>query len=64
MCLILLIAFSAFTFALQALDIVIVGGGPAGLSTAIEAYLTGANVTIIEKRDGFSRGQLLIPLNS
>lgn len=38
-------------------DIAIVGGGPAGLSAAITAAASGANVTIIE-RDGCLGGQL------
>ena len=60
---ILIMALSAFTFVLQALEIVIVGGGPSGLATAIEAHQTGANVTIVEKRNGYSRGQLLMLFN-
>lgn len=57
--LIFLIAFHICTFSLQALDVVIIGGGPAGLATAIEAHASGANVTVIEKRSTYSRDQLL-----
>jgi len=39
--------------------VVIVGGGPAGLATAMEAYQSGAKVTIIEKRSTYTRNQLL-----
>jgi len=38
---------------------VVVGAGPIGLRTAIEAQLLGAKVTVIEKRTGFSRNNVL-----
>jgi len=41
------------------LSVVIVGGGPAGLATAIEAYHAGAHVTVIEKRSAYVRSQLV-----
>ncbi len=41
------------------LSVVIIGAGPAGLSTAIEAKNQGAKVTIIEKRKNYSRNQVL-----
>jgi 2-polyprenyl-6-methoxyphenol hydroxylase-like FAD-dependent oxidoreductase len=37
--------------------VIIIGGGPAGLATAIEAHEKGANVSIIEKREAYSREQ-------
>ncbi|CAG9824833.1 unnamed protein product [Phaedon cochleariae] len=39
--------------------VLIVGGGPCGLRTAIEAQLLGAKVVVIEKRDRFSRNNVL-----
>ena len=46
------------------LSVVIIGGGPAGLATAIEARVLGADVTIIEKRETFVRIQRLFLLDS
>ncbi|XP_028999519.1 F-actin-monooxygenase mical2b isoform X2 [Betta splendens] len=37
----------------------IIGGGPCGLRTAIELALMGARVVVIEKRDSFSRHNVL-----
>ncbi|XP_043944621.1 F-actin-monooxygenase MICAL2-like isoform X4 [Protopterus annectens] len=37
----------------------IIGGGPCGLRTAIELSLLGAKVVVIEKRDSFSRNNVL-----
>lgn len=37
----------------------IIGGGPCGLRTAIEMALMGAKVVVIEKRDSFSRNNVL-----
>ncbi|XP_040053372.2 F-actin-monooxygenase MICAL2 isoform X6 [Gasterosteus aculeatus] len=37
----------------------IIGGGPCGLRTAIELALLGAKVVVIEKRDAFSRNNVL-----
>ena len=45
------------------LSVVIIGGGPAGLATAIEAHLHGADVTIIEKRETYLRLQTLFLLD-
>lgn len=41
----------------ESLSVVIIGGGPAGLATAIEAGQAGASVTVVEKRASYSRGQ-------
>lgn len=46
------------------LSVVIIGGGPAGLATAIEAQQKGAQVTLIEKRSSYSRGQSILLDNS
>ena len=47
----------------EPLSVVIIGGGPAGLATAIEAKAAGANVTILEKREHYSRDQFLFLLD-
>jgi NADPH-dependent 2,4-dienoyl-CoA reductase/sulfur reductase-like enzyme len=39
--------------------VLIIGGGPCGLRTAIEAQLCGAKVVVVEKRDRFSRNNVL-----
>ncbi|KAK3880510.1 hypothetical protein Pcinc_014999 [Petrolisthes cinctipes] len=39
--------------------ILIIGAGPCGLRSAIEAQLLGAKVVVIEKRDRFSRNNVL-----
>ncbi len=46
------------------LSVVIVGGGPAGLATAIEAHNQGASVTVIEKRASYAREQTLFLFDS
>ena len=38
-------------------DVLVIGGGPAGLATAIEAADSGAQVTVVEKRKSYSRSQ-------
>lgn len=45
------------------LSVLVIGGGPAGLATAIEAHNYGARVTIIEQREEHSRPQrvFLVP---
>ena len=40
-------------------QVLIIGGGPCGLRTAIEAQLLGAKVVVVEKRDRFSRNNVL-----
>lgn len=37
----------------------VIGGGPCGLRTAIEFALLGAKVVLVEKRDRFSRNNVL-----
>lgn len=37
----------------------IIGAGPCGLRTAIDLSLLGAKVVVIEKRDAFSRNNVL-----
>jgi len=39
--------------------LLVVGAGPCGLRTAIEAQLLGAKVVVVEKRDRFSRNNVL-----
>ncbi|XP_047476303.1 F-actin-monooxygenase Mical-like isoform X2 [Penaeus chinensis] len=39
--------------------VLIIGAGPCGLRTAIEAQLLGAKVVVVEKRDRFSRNNVL-----
>ncbi|CAL1685229.1 unnamed protein product [Lasius platythorax] len=39
--------------------VLIIGGGPCGLRTAIEAQLLGAKVVVMEKRDRMSRNNVL-----
>lgn len=41
------------------LSVTVIGGGPAGLSAAIQAHLLGANVTVIEKREAYTRNNVL-----
>lgn len=41
------------------LSVAVIGGGPAGLSAAIQAHLLGANVTVIEKRQTYTRNNIL-----
>lgn len=40
-------------------QVLIIGAGPCGLRTAIEAQLLGAKVVVVEKRDRFSRNNVL-----
>ncbi len=45
-------------------SLLIIGGGPAGLGVALEAKERGYDVTLIEKRDAYSREQTLLLLDS
>ncbi len=46
------------------ITVLVIGGGPAGLATAIEAANSGAQVTVVEKRKGYSRGQSVFLLDA
>jgi 2-polyprenyl-6-methoxyphenol hydroxylase-like FAD-dependent oxidoreductase len=45
-------------------SVLIIGAGPAGLATAIEAKSQGYDVTLIEKRDAYTRSQTLFLIES
>ena len=45
---------------LQGKSILIVGAGPAGLITAIEAKLMGCSPTVVEKRTSFTRNNVIL----
>lgn len=49
----------AFAEETKPLSVLVIGGGPTGLATAIEAHLAGADVTIVEKRDAYTRQNTL-----
>lgn len=55
------IFFVLFHFSLFAepLSVLIVGGGPAGLATSIEAKMQGCRVKVMEKREAYTRPQTL-----
>ena len=43
----------------EGLSVLVVGAGPAGLRTAIEARLLGAQVVVAEQRQTFSRNNVI-----
>lgn len=51
--------FLTFMPSSASLQCLIIGGGPCGLRTAIELALLGCKVVVIEKRDTFSRNNVL-----
>jgi hypothetical protein len=53
-----------FGFSENPSSVLVIGGGPAGLATAIEASVNGAHVIIIEKRNSYSRLQRVFLLDS
>ncbi len=55
--------FNPLTSRETPLSVVIIGGGPTGLATAIEAKVAGANVVIVEKRERYSREQFVFLLD-
>lgn len=59
----LLLITLAFVSVEPADSVVIVGGGPAGLATAIEARQANVSVTIVEKRNSYERVQRLFLLD-
>lgn len=60
----LLTLFSPFSLTAEQLSsttsVLIIGGGPAGLACAIEASSYGYDVTIVEKRNTYSRSQPIL----
>lgn len=60
----LLLLFAKGVLSAAPLSVVIIGGGPVGLATAIEAHENGAQVTIVEKRQEYSRLQTVFLLTS
>jgi succinate dehydrogenase/fumarate reductase flavoprotein subunit len=46
------------------LRVVVVGGGPAGLLSALEAYKGGARVCVVEKRLAYTRSSLPSPAHT
>jgi 2-polyprenyl-6-methoxyphenol hydroxylase-like FAD-dependent oxidoreductase len=60
----LAVLFISFLHAEGSLSVLVVGGGPAGLATAIEAAESGAQVTLIEKRTSYTRNRLLFLFES
>lgn len=56
--------FNQLMGAEKPLSIVIIGGGPAGLATAIEAKEAGADVVVVEKRESYTRRQIVFLFDS
>ena len=40
-------------------NVLIIGAGPCGLRTAVETQMMGANTVVIERRNGFTRNNVL-----
>jgi 2-polyprenyl-6-methoxyphenol hydroxylase-like FAD-dependent oxidoreductase len=55
--------FPLFAISAKPTSVLVIGGGPAGLATAIEAWENGADVTIVEKRNVYSRPQVVFLLD-
>lgn len=51
-------------FFLQGSSVVIIGRGLIGLATTIEAKQSGFDVTVVEKRESYSRWQIILLLDS
>lgn len=54
-----LLLFISYIFILFLSKVLIIGAGPCGLRTAIECAFLGAKTVIVEKRDRFSRNNVL-----
>lgn len=54
-----LFSWNLISFLLISTQCLVIGGGPCGLRTAIELALLGCKVVVIEKRDTFSRNNVL-----
>lgn len=52
-------ASTIYVCTLFSTQVLIIGAGPCGLRAAIEAQLLGAKVVVLEKRDRFSRNNVL-----
>jgi 2-polyprenyl-6-methoxyphenol hydroxylase-like FAD-dependent oxidoreductase len=61
---ILLFAIAICSLVSAELSVVVIGGGPAGLATAIEAAEHGAKVIIVEKRSSYTRDRLIFLFES
>lgn len=56
--LLLIFMLMPFTsYAKESLSVVVVGGGPVGLAAAMEAVNNGASVTVVERREEYTRRQ-------
>ena len=56
---IILLTFSFKGALAEGSNVLVVGAGPCGLRTAIETQMLGATTVIIERRDGFTRNNVL-----
>jgi 2-polyprenyl-6-methoxyphenol hydroxylase-like FAD-dependent oxidoreductase len=55
----LFVFFSVTLFAKEAFSVVVIGAGPVGLLTALEAHKAGMNVILVEDRNKYTRTQSL-----